>query len=69
MPVPDLDSEQKAIQAYQASTESGAPLSERKLAEQFGKSRGWPRKIITHVRECPTSLDIEGGYELRTCRF
>lgn len=43
---PDLDPGRRAIQAYQAIGESGAPLSERKLAEQFEKSHQWERKII-----------------------
>lgn len=62
----DLDPDQKAVRAYQASIESGDPLSERKLAEQFGKSRRWARKIIAYVREGPASADAERSRELCT---
>lgn len=58
--------DQRAIRAYQASTEAGAPLSERKLAEKFGKSRRWARKIITHVREHPPCTDNETRHELHS---
>ena len=52
--VPDrsvLDSDQAAVRAYQGSLEEGRPLSERKLATQFNRSRRWARKIIATVRE------------------
>jgi len=41
---PDLD--QLASIAYQESVEAGERLSERKLAERFGRSRRWARRII-----------------------
>lgn len=37
---------------------AGAPLSERKLAAQFGRSRRWARRIIAAVRE---NTDAAGG--------
>lgn len=65
VPGPDLDPDQAAIQAYQASTESGAPLSERKLAEQFGRTHRWARKIIAYARESPTYAAAERSSDLR----
>lgn len=56
--------DRKAVQAYQASLETGAPLSERKPPSSRGKSRRWARKIITHVRESATSADLERSNEL-----
>lgn len=46
---PDVD--QAAAQAYRESIEVGTPLSERKLASQFGRSRRWARKVIATTRE------------------
>jgi hypothetical protein len=38
--------DQEAINAYRESLDIGSPLSERKLAEKYGKSRRWARSII-----------------------
>ncbi|MEU0490806.1 DUF2637 domain-containing protein [Nocardiopsis sp. NPDC006139] len=40
------DINQQAIHAYQESVRIGSPLSERRLAERFGKSRRWARAIM-----------------------
>ncbi|MBR8742494.1 hypothetical protein DSY14_12275 [Nocardiopsis sp. MG754419] len=40
------DVDQQAIHAYQESVRIGSPLSERRLAERFGKSRRWARAIM-----------------------
>jgi hypothetical protein len=40
------DVDRQASHAYQESVRIGSPLSERKLAERFGKSRRWARAIM-----------------------
>ncbi|WP_159942650.1 MULTISPECIES: DUF2637 domain-containing protein [unclassified Nocardiopsis] len=40
------DIDQQAVWAYQESVRIGSPLSERKLAERFNKSRRWARAIM-----------------------
>ena len=41
-----------AVAAYRASFDSGAPLSERKLAAMFGKtSRRWARNRMADARD------------------
>ncbi len=42
--VSDID--QQAVEVYQESVRIGSPLSERRLAERFGKSRRWARAIM-----------------------
>jgi hypothetical protein len=37
---------QQAVRAYRESIENGQRLSERKLAERFGRSRRWARSVI-----------------------
>lgn len=46
-PCPD----QAAAHAYRVSVSVGVPLSERKLATQFERSRRWARRIIATVRD------------------
>jgi hypothetical protein len=43
-----------AVAAYRASVQAGQPLSERKLAGQFGKtSRRWARNRMAEARQTP----------------
>jgi hypothetical protein len=43
-----------AVAAYRASFQSGQPISERKLAEMFGKtSRRWARSRMAEARRSP----------------
>jgi hypothetical protein len=43
-----------AVAAYQFSVKAGNPLSERKLAQMFGRtSRRWARARITEARQSP----------------
>jgi hypothetical protein len=40
------------VAAYRASVQGGQPISERKLAEMFGKtSRRWARNRMAEARE------------------
>jgi len=49
---PNGDLNAAAVAAYRASVRMGKPLSERKLAEQFGKtSRRWARNRMAEARE------------------
>lgn len=41
-----VDIDQLAVRAYRESARIGSPLSERKLADKYGKSRCWARSII-----------------------
>jgi len=44
-----------AAAAYRASLQAGRPLSERKLAGQFGKtSRRWARKRMAEACQSPS---------------
>jgi hypothetical protein len=48
----DEDVDRAAVIAYQLSVQAGNPLSERKLAQRFGRtSRRWARARITEARE------------------
>jgi hypothetical protein len=48
----DRDINAAAVASYRASVRAGRPLSERKLAGQFGKtSRRWARNRIAEARE------------------
>jgi hypothetical protein len=49
---PDGDIDAAAVAAYRASLQAGRPLSERKLAGQFGKtSRRWARNRMAEARQ------------------
>ncbi len=51
---PDSDINAAAVAAYRASLQAGRPLSERKLAGQFGKtSRRWARNRMAEARQSP----------------
>lgn len=42
-----------AVAAYRSSVQQGAPLSERKLGDMFGKSRRWARNRMAEARLSP----------------
>ena len=47
----EIDTEAAAVAAYRASVQDGQPISERKLAEMFGKtSRRWSRNRMAEAR-------------------
>ena len=51
---PGGDINAAAVAAYRASLQAGQPLSERKLAGQFGKtSRRWARNRMAEARQTP----------------
>ena len=51
---PDDDINAAAVAAYRSSLQTGRPLSERKLAGQFGKtSRRWARNRMAEARQSP----------------
>jgi hypothetical protein len=51
---PGSDINAAAVAAYRASIQTGRPLSERKLAGQFGKtSRRWARNRMAEARQSP----------------
>jgi len=53
---PDGDINAAAVAAYRASLQTGRPLSERKLAGQFGKtSRRWARNRMAEARHRPSA--------------
>ena len=46
-----------AVAAYRASVQDGQPISERKLAEMFGKtSRRWARSRMVEARQSPAPV-------------
>jgi hypothetical protein len=48
----DRESNAAAVAAYRASVQDGKPISERKLAEMFGKtSRRWARSRMAEARQ------------------
>ena len=53
--VPGSDADNRAaVAAYRLSVQAGNPLSERKLAQMFGRtSRRWARARITEARQSP----------------
>jgi hypothetical protein len=53
--VPGADADNRAaLAAYRLSVQAGNPLSERKLAQMFGRtSRRWARARITQARQSP----------------
>jgi hypothetical protein len=49
-----------AVAAYRMSVRAGNPLSERKLAQMFGRtSRRWARARISHARRVPLSAALQ----------
>jgi hypothetical protein len=56
-PVPDASAaNDAAVAAYRLSAQAGNPLSERKLAQMFGRtSRRWARARIAEARRVPSS--------------
>jgi hypothetical protein len=55
--VPEADAENyAAVAAYRLSAHAGNPLSERKLAQMFGRtSRRWARARIAEARQSPSA--------------
>ncbi|WP_082127040.1 DUF2637 domain-containing protein [Allosalinactinospora lopnorensis] len=53
-PASEKEIEEQAASLYRASLAEGNRISERKLAERFGRSRRWARRIIKEV-------EAEGG--------
>ena len=50
----------EAVAAYQMSVQAGNPLSERKLAQMFGRtSRRWARARISHARQVPLPAALQ----------
>ena len=50
----------EAVAAYQMSVQAGNPLSERKLAQMFGRtSRRWARARISHARLVPLPAALQ----------
>ena len=50
----------EAVAAYQMSVQAGNPLSERKLAQMFGRtSRRWARARISHDRQVPLPAALQ----------
>lgn len=57
----DEDVNRAAVIAYQLSVQAGNPLSERKLAQTFGRtSRRWARARITEARKISPFQDAPG---------
>ena len=67
---PNGDINAAAVAAYRASLQTGRPLSERKLARQFGKtSRRWARNRMAEARQGPAGPGTEQvGIVMRPCR-
>jgi hypothetical protein len=59
--VPETDAVNgAAVTAYRRSAQAGNPLSERKLAQMFGRtSRRWARARIADARQVPSSGPTE----------
>jgi hypothetical protein len=54
--VPEAAADHAAVAAYRLSAQAGNPLSERKLAQMFGRtSRRWARARIADARRAPSS--------------
>jgi hypothetical protein len=50
-----------AVAAYMLSVQAGNPLSERRLAQMFGRtSRRWARARIADARQAPPLQDAPG---------
>jgi hypothetical protein len=59
---PDDHVNDKAVAAYRLSVQAGSPLSERKLAQMFGRtSRRWARARITEALEEQHHQDSPGS--------
>ena len=60
--VPEVDAvDDAAVAAYRLSAQAGNPLSERKLAQMFGRtSRRWARARIAEARRVPPSVSTQG---------
>ena len=57
----DQDVNSAAVAAYQLSVQAGSPLSERKLAQMFGRtSRRWAQARIADARRVPPIQDSPG---------
>ena len=53
----EIDTAAAAVAAYRASVQDGQPISERKLAEMFGKtSRRWARSRMVEARQSPAPV-------------
>ena len=53
----EIDTDAAAVAAYRASVQDGQPISERKLAEMFGKtSRRWARSRMVEARQSPAPV-------------
>jgi hypothetical protein len=53
----EIDTEAAAAAAYRVSVQDGQPISERKLAEMFGKtSRRWARNRMAEARQSPVPV-------------
>ena len=53
----EIETDAAAVAAYRASVQDGQPLSERKLAEMFGKtSRRWARNRMAEARQSPVPV-------------
>jgi hypothetical protein len=64
---PGCDINAAAVAAYRATLQTGRPLSERKLAGQFGKtSRRWARNRMAEARQRPRAEQV--GIVATPCR-
>jgi hypothetical protein len=53
----EIETAAAAVAAYRASVQDGQPISERKLAEMFGKtSRRWARSRMVEARQNPAPV-------------
>ncbi len=53
----EIETAAAAVAAYRASVQDGQPISERKLAEMFGKtSRRWARSRMVEARQSPAPV-------------
>ena len=62
------DVNRAAVTAYKLSVQAGNPLSERKLAQRFGRtSRRWARARIAEARKVPSFQDARGNSPSLLC--
>ncbi len=60
-PIPGSTVNDAAVAAYRRSVQAGNPLSERRLAQMFGRtSRRWARARIADARQAPPLPDSPG---------
>jgi hypothetical protein len=53
----EIETAAAAVAAYRASVQDSQPISERKLAEMFGKtSRRWARSRMAEARQSPAPV-------------